>query len=117
MWSMMNCDWILQIKKTSDEDKHVFELTGTRKVIIFPGTKLEFETRYYGNEEGNCFMTAVEFSKKHPYGKAVALMDLTYGFLEIKEEWLILPAILSAFVLSNFPDFSSPSEKANGTNA
>lgn len=117
MWSMMNSDWMLQIKKTSDEDKHVFELTGTRKVIIFPGRKLEFETRYYGNEEGNCFMTAVEFSKRYPYGKAVALMDLTYGSLEIKEEWLVLPAILSAFVLSNFPDFSHLREKANGTNA
>ncbi|KAL2317584.1 hypothetical protein Fmac_031460 [Flemingia macrophylla] len=117
MWSMMNSDWILQIKKTSDKDKHVFELTGTRKVIIFPGRKLEFETRYYGNEEGNCFMTAVEFSKKYPYGNAVALMDLTYGSLEMKEEWLVLPVILSAFVLSNFPDFSHQSEKANGKNA
>lgn len=52
-------------------------------MIIFPGKKLEFETRYYGNEEGNCLMTAVEFSQKHPYGKAVALMDLAYGFLEV----------------------------------
>ncbi|KAK7301075.1 hypothetical protein RJT34_11934 [Clitoria ternatea] len=105
VWSMMNSDWSLQIKKTSAEDKHVFELTGTRKVIIFPGRILEFGNRYYGNEEGNCFMTAVEFSEKHPYGKAVALMDLSYGFVEIKEEWLVLPAILSTFVLSNFPDF------------
>ncbi|KAG5064015.1 hypothetical protein AAZX31_02G203400 [Glycine max] len=119
MWSMMNSDWMLQIKKTSAEDhKRVFELTGTRKVIIFPGRKLEYGTRYYRNEKGNCFMTAVEFSGTHPYGKAVALMDLANGFLEIKEEWLVLPALLSAFVLSNnFPDFSNETEKANGTNA
>ncbi|KAK7385425.1 hypothetical protein VNO78_31143 [Psophocarpus tetragonolobus] len=105
MWSMMNSDWMLQVKKTSNEDKCLFELTGTRKVIIFPGRKLEFQTRY--NEEGNRFMTAVEFSRTYPYGKAVALMDLTNGFLEIMEEWLVLPAILSAFVISNFPDFSN----------
>ncbi|KAK7321290.1 hypothetical protein VNO77_31780 [Canavalia gladiata] len=118
MWSMMNSEWMLQKKKTSDEDKHVYELTGTRKVIIFPGRKLEFETRYNRNEEGNCFMTAVEFSPKYPYGKAVALMDLTYGFLQIKEEWLVLPAILSAFVLSKFSDFSNnQSAEENGTNA
>ncbi|KAJ1421345.1 Glycine-rich domain-containing protein-like [Sesbania bispinosa] len=117
VWSLMNSDWMLQIKKTSDEDKHVFELTGTRKVIIFPGKKLDFETKYYGNEEGNCFMTAVEFSQKDPYGKAVALMDLAYGFLEIKEEWLVLPVILSAFILSNFPDFSNQGMETNETNA
>lgn len=117
MWSIMNSDWMLQIKKTNDGDKRVFELAGTRKVIIFPGRKLEYETSYYGKEGGNCFMTAVEFSQKYPYGKAVALMDLAYGFLEIKEEWLIMPAILSAYVLSNFPDFSHQCEKANGTNA
>ncbi|XP_057724758.1 glycine-rich domain-containing protein 1-like [Arachis stenosperma] len=112
-WSMMNSDWTLQRKKSSDEDENVFELTGTRKVIIFPGRKLEFETRYYGNERGNCFLTAVEFSPKDPYGKAVALMNLAYGFLEIKEEWLVLPAILSAFVLSNFPHFSDGIQNGN----
>ncbi|XP_027332688.1 glycine-rich domain-containing protein 1-like isoform X2 [Abrus precatorius] len=117
MWSMVNSDWMLQIKKTSDEHKHIFELTGTHKVIIFPGRKLEFGTRYYGNEEGNCLMTAIEFSKKYPYEKAVALIYLTYGFLEIKEEWLVLPAILSAFILSNFPDFSNQSTEVNKTNA
>ncbi|XLU23330.1 hypothetical protein S245_059396 [Arachis hypogaea] len=110
---MMNSDWTLQRKKSSDEDENVFELTGTRKVIIFPGRKLEFETRYYGNERGNCFLTAVEFSPKDPYGKAVALMNLAYGFLEIKEEWLVLPAILSAFALSNFPHFSDGIQNGN----
>lgn len=34
MWSLMNSDWKLQIKKTIDEDKQVFELTGTRKVDL-----------------------------------------------------------------------------------
>lgn len=34
MWSMMNSDWMLQIKNTNDGDKCVFELTGTRKVTF-----------------------------------------------------------------------------------
>ncbi|MED6138549.1 hypothetical protein PIB30_075235 [Stylosanthes scabra] len=112
-WFMMNSDWMLQRKKTSDEDEYVFELTGTRKVIIFPGRKLEYETRYCGNERGHCFITAVEFSTKDPYGKAVALMNLANGFLEIKEEWLVPPAILSAFVLSHFPHFSDDIQNGN----
>jgi len=52
-------------------------------VVIFPGRKLEYETTNYGNGEESCFMTAVKFSRKYPYGKAVALMDLEYGFLEV----------------------------------
>ncbi|BAT81668.1 hypothetical protein VIGAN_03145300 [Vigna angularis var. angularis] len=118
VWSMMNSNWVLQIKKTGDEDKRLFELfelTGTRNVVIFPGRKLEYETRNYGNGEESRLMTAVKFSPKYPYGKAVALMDLEYGFLEIKEEWLVLPAILSAFILSNFPEFSNESKEENGT--
>ena len=102
----------------------------TSQVIIFPGRKLEYETRYNGKEKGNYFMTAVEFSPNDPYGKAVALMNLKYGFLEvcclcyvqqqwaphflinignlllfdeqIKEGWLVLPGILSAFIFSEF---------------
>lgn len=53
------------------------------QVVIFPGRKLEYETTNYGNGEESCFMTAVKFSRKYPYGKAVALMDLEYGFLEV----------------------------------
>ena len=35
MWSLMNSEWLLQIKKTNDDDKHVLELRGPRKVFIF----------------------------------------------------------------------------------
>ena len=76
-------------------------------------------------------MTAVEFSAEHPYGKAVALLDLKSGCLKVgqllirrtkytiikegityffnflikieqaKEEWFILPGLISAFILSH----------------
>ena len=71
-------------------------------------------------------MTLVEFSKQHPYGKAVALLDLKFGSIEAsvdyliffaflclchdqltllfdmqaEENWLVLPGILSAFILN-----------------
>lgn len=79
-------------------------------------------------------MTAVEFSAENPYGKAVALLNLKSGFLQvcllllllfvfykmqsfseyfchyadiplfdeqIKEEWLVLPGLLLAFIVSH----------------
>jgi hypothetical protein len=54
------------------------------QVIIFPGRKLEYECNYCEkpkNEQD--FMTAVEFSAENPYGKAVALLNLKSGFLEV----------------------------------
>jgi hypothetical protein len=47
------------------------------QIKIFSGRKGEYELRYHvkqGNEMD--FLTAVEFSKEDPYGKAVALLDL-----------------------------------------
>jgi hypothetical protein len=47
------------------------------QIKIFSGRKGEYEPRYHvkqGNEMD--FLTAVEFSKEDPYGKAVALLDL-----------------------------------------
>ncbi|KAM3688597.1 hypothetical protein ACJW31_10G163000 [Castanea mollissima] len=101
-WSIMNSNWSLQLRKKLSENGHIFELTGIRKVIIFPGKKLDYECNYCEkpkNEQD--FMTAVEFSAENPYGKAVALLNLKSGFLKINEEWLILPGILSAFVISD----------------
>lgn len=42
MWSIMNSGWLLQIKKTPDEDEHYFELTGTRKVSFLFIIDIEF---------------------------------------------------------------------------
>ncbi|KAG6648661.1 hypothetical protein CIPAW_07G161800 [Carya illinoinensis] len=102
MWSLINANWLLQLQKELNEDGHIFELTGIQKVIIVPGRKLEYESDCCEKlkDEQN-FMTAVEFSAENPYGKAVALFNLKSGLLEIKEEWLVLPGILSAFIISD----------------
>ncbi|KAJ7965859.1 Glycine-rich domain-containing protein [Quillaja saponaria] len=104
-WSLMNSDRLFQLQKKIGEDGQTFELIGASKVIIFPGQKLEFETEDCGKQKDEQnFMTAVEFSATDPYGKAVALLDLESAIIKIKEEWLLLPAILSAFILSDLSE-------------
>ena len=51
---------------------------------VFLGRKLDYEPKHSEKQrnEGD-FMTAVEFSAEHPYGKAVALLDLKSGCLKV----------------------------------
>lgn len=54
------------------------------QVIILPGRKLEYETRSRSKQETeHNFMTAIEISPEYPYGKAVALLNVKSGFLEV----------------------------------
>ncbi|CAL9228323.1 unnamed protein product [Arabidopsis halleri] len=92
-------------------------------------------------------MTAVEFSKQHPYlmAKLSGLLDLKFGSIEVKfatlisynppvcyfrlgvyfnmqanEKWLVLPGIVSSFILSDllkkegFSVAAKDTVKANG---
>ncbi|KAL6179274.1 hypothetical protein ACLB2K_050790 [Fragaria x ananassa] len=111
----MNGDWFFRLPNKLDEEDHIFEIVGNRKVIILPGRKLEYETRSRSKQETeHNFMTAIEISPEYPYGKAVALLNVKSGFLEIKEEWLLLPWITSAFILS---DVSSSDDGYDGFTA
>ncbi|KAL0897900.1 hypothetical protein Bca101_081861 [Brassica carinata] len=97
-WSLLDSKWSL---KQTNGDSSVFELFGTRVVKIFSGRKLDYEPKHCANRRCNeDFMTLVEFSKQHPYGKAVALLDLKLGSIEAKENWVVLPGIVSAFILN-----------------
>ncbi|KAF9616612.1 hypothetical protein IFM89_030781 [Coptis chinensis] len=64
--------------------------------------KLDYEPKYCQTQknEGD-FMTAVEFSKSDPYGKAIALFNLKSGVLKVDENWFALSAITLAFILSD----------------
>lgn len=99
-WLLMNSNWSLQVRKLSEED-YAFELQGSRKVIVFPGRRLEYEVHSKKRTEKQDFVTAVEFSTVSPCGKAVALLDLKYGFMKIDDESLVLPMTILAFILSN----------------
>ncbi|GLT60559.1 hypothetical protein SLA2020_333210 [Shorea laevis] len=101
-WFLMNSNWLFQVHKKFSEDGYAFELQGSRKVIVFPGRKLEYEINNKKKQKGKQhFMTAVEFSPENPYGKAVALLNLKSGFIKINEESLVLPMIVLVFILSN----------------
>ncbi|XP_019088284.1 PREDICTED: glycine-rich domain-containing protein 2-like isoform X2 [Camelina sativa] len=69
-WSLLDSKWSL--KQTSDptKDGPMFELSGTRMVKFYSGRKLEYEPKHNAKlKSEQDFMTAVEFSKQHPYGK------------------------------------------------
>ncbi|KAF7809509.1 Glycine-rich domain-containing protein 1 [Senna tora] len=120
-WSVMDNLWFFHLPNKCRDDGHLFEVTGTKmaawvslaahkivedeymkKVKIFPGRKLEYEPRYCGKQGNEMdFLTAVEFSKEDPYGKAVALLDLGSGFVKAKEKWMVLPGIILGFIASN----------------
>ncbi|KAF2295742.1 hypothetical protein GH714_033792 [Hevea brasiliensis] len=101
-WSLMDSQWCLQFKTKSDEDGHYCDLIGSRMIKVFHGRKLDFEPKRCEKQRNEQdFVTAVEFSAEDPYGKAVALLDLKSGSVKVKEEWLVLPAIISAFILAD----------------
>ncbi|KAF8024722.1 hypothetical protein BT93_F1793 [Corymbia citriodora subsp. variegata] len=101
-WSLMNSKWFFHLQRDSSGEGHGFKLSGDRQVIIYPGKKLEYEARNCCEEEDEQgVMTAVEFSAAYPYGKSVALLNLKCSTLKVKEDWMILPAIITAFILSN----------------
>ncbi|CAA3015352.1 Hypothetical predicted protein [Olea europaea subsp. europaea] len=103
-WSLINSPWSLQLPCTNNDDGHLLELTGPRTVRLFLGGRLDYESKHckkHKSEDERNLMTAVEFSAEDPYGRAVALIDLKYGTLKVKEEWFLLPGSLLAFMLGN----------------
>lgn len=100
-WSLIDEGWSFCNHKNSDDDGHIARLTGPRFIKYFPGRKLEYQPRQHCEKQRseNEFMTAVEFSAENPYGKAVSMVDFKYGLVNVKEEWLLLPGTVSAFIL------------------
>ncbi|KAK8480845.1 hypothetical protein V6N13_056988 [Hibiscus sabdariffa] len=101
-WFLNNSRWWFHVHKKLYENSHAFGFKGNRKVIVFGGRKLGYEINSSKNKKNEeHFLTAVEFSRGHPYGKAVALMNFKSGIIEISgEESLALPMIILAFLLS-----------------
>ncbi|XP_059629772.1 glycine-rich domain-containing protein 1-like [Cornus florida] len=101
-WLLMGSQWFFQLQKKVSEEDYMFGLIGNRKMVIFRGRKLDYELNYCRKEKNERdFMTIVEFSEENPYGKAVALLNLETGFLKVEEQWLVLPGITVAFILSD----------------
>ncbi|XVE86905.1 hypothetical protein DITRI_Ditri18aG0073200 [Diplodiscus trichospermus] len=101
-WSLMDSRWVLRHSEEASENGHLFDLQGNRMVKVFLGRKLDYEPKHCEKQrDEKNFVTAVEFSAEHPYGKAVASLDLKSGCLKAKEEWFILPGLFSTFILSH----------------
>lgn len=91
LWSLFDSKWSLKQTSNPVIDGPLFELSGTRMVKVYSGRKLEYEPKHCTKlRSEQDFMTAVEFSKQHPYGKAVGLLDLKFGSVEVKFETLKL---------------------------
>ncbi|XP_019089172.1 PREDICTED: glycine-rich domain-containing protein 1-like [Camelina sativa] len=92
-WSLWNSKWSLKKMNTSSADMPLFELLGPQV--------LDYEPKYYANlRSDKDYVTLVDFSKQHPYVKVVGLVDMKFGSVEVKENWLVLPGIVSTFILS-----------------
>ncbi|KAF2324173.1 hypothetical protein GH714_009210 [Hevea brasiliensis] len=98
----LQMSWRFQLQDELNNVGCIYELTGFRKVVILPGRKLKYENgSCEKHKSAESLMKAVEFSAEYPYGKAVALFNLKSGVRQINEEWLVVPGILLAFLLSN----------------
>ncbi|XP_073151155.1 glycine-rich domain-containing protein 1-like isoform X4 [Henckelia pumila] len=83
-WSFVNSTWSLQFPSSKQDDGHLLALIGPQNVRLFNGGRLDYESanclkHKHKHELESHLMTAIEFSADHPYGKAVALLDLKSG--------------------------------------
>lgn len=102
-WLILDSHWSLQFQTCCGDDGYLLELVGGSRIVkFFPGQKLDYEHKHCAKRRNqDDFMTAVEFSSEHPYGRALALLDLKCGDIDVKEEWLVLPGIITAFILGD----------------
>ncbi|KAL9229522.1 hypothetical protein vseg_004980 [Gypsophila vaccaria] len=101
-WTINGTHGSFKLRHNSGNGDHLFELVGNKMVKLFSGRRLDFEPKNYVNRryEKN-FVTAVEFSKDYPYGRAVSLIDLRSETIKATDEWVVLPSISVALILSN----------------
>ncbi|OIT19738.1 PREDICTED: glycine-rich domain-containing protein 2-like isoform X1 [Nicotiana attenuata] len=102
-WLLLDSHWSLQLQTCSGDEGYLLELVGGSRIVkFFPGQRLDYEHKHCAKRRNqDDFMTAVEFSSEHPYGRALALLDLKCGVINVKEEWLLLPGTITAFILGD----------------
>ncbi|XP_019173075.1 PREDICTED: glycine-rich domain-containing protein 2 isoform X2 [Ipomoea nil] len=99
-WSLIDAQWSISFHNNQNGDGHLLKLTGPRNIRYFTGRKLDYQPKHCEKQRReNEFMTAIEFSAEHPYGKALAMVDLKFGVINVKEDWLLIPGTITAFIL------------------
>ncbi|XP_074308929.1 glycine-rich domain-containing protein 1-like [Silene latifolia] len=101
-WSIKGSNGSLKLQNSSGNDDSLFELVGCKMVKFYPGRRLDFEAEIPLEKQTleHGFMTAVEFSVEKPYGKAIALIDFKSETMKATEEWMILPGITVAYLVT-----------------
>ncbi|KAH6759921.1 DNA-binding protein [Perilla frutescens var. frutescens] len=87
-WSMVNSPWSLKLPNANNDDGHLLEMTGPHAVRLFPGGRLDYESRRCAKHKADCqyeshLITAVKFSAEEPYGTAVASLDMKSGTVKV----------------------------------
>lgn len=85
-WLLLDSLWSLKFQTCCGDDGYLLELVGSSRIVkFFPGQKLDYEHKHCAKRrKQDDFMTAIEFSSEHPYGKALALLDLKSGVINVK---------------------------------
>ncbi|KAL9241670.1 hypothetical protein vseg_015753 [Gypsophila vaccaria] len=101
-WVVKGSNGSFKLQNNPENDDVLFELVGSKMVKLYSGMRLDFETVPLENQKfKKGVLTAVEFSAEYPYGKAVALIKLMSETVKATEDWMILPGITLAFLLSD----------------
>ncbi|CAM8985696.1 unnamed protein product [Rhodiola kirilowii] len=100
VWYLDKCSWTL--RRATNDDDFIFEFKGNKIVRFYPGRKLDYEPKCCskGGSETE-FLTAIEFSEAHPFGKAIAVLNWKSGYLVVAESWFILRGIVLSYILSD----------------
>ncbi|KAM0953050.1 putative Glycine-rich domain-containing protein [Dioscorea sansibarensis] len=99
-WSLKDSNLVLILKKKIGEGGDIFEIKGDKQIKLFLGKKLEYEPENNNMDIDEEYITAVEFSADHPYGKALALLGIKSGTMKVNEGWFALPAVVLALIIS-----------------
>ncbi|KAL9241671.1 hypothetical protein vseg_015754 [Gypsophila vaccaria] len=101
-WVVKGSNGSFKLQNNPENDDVLFELVGSKMVKLYSGMRLDFETVPLENQKfKKGVVTAVEFSTEHPYGKVVALINLMSETVKATEDWMILPGLTLAFLLSD----------------
>ncbi|KAH7656517.1 Glycine-rich domain-containing protein-like protein [Dioscorea alata] len=90
IWSFKDSGFSIDVEKKISQDGHIFEFKGDEQIKLFLGRKLEYEPKNNNKQNDKEFITVVEFSTEHPYGKALALLSLKSGPLRVTQPFLFL---------------------------
>ncbi|KAH9612272.1 hypothetical protein KSS87_019100 [Heliosperma pusillum] len=101
-WTVKGMHGSFKFQKSTGNDGSLFVLLGYNKIVkLFPGRRLQPGLKQSNDEkEYQDLTTMVEFSNDYPYGRAVGLINSKSRTIKVMDEFVVLPSIALAFLLS-----------------